>query len=112
MGTGTPPELTHYKLGEKAGEAAITLTKAQMPGHDHKALANATATSEQPNNCGWGNYSDKLPNSNSFASTKGNGAVMSAKAIGETGGDEAHNKMMPYQGMDYMICTRGEKSRL
>lgn len=106
VGAGTPAELTHYKLGETAGEVTVALIKAQMPGHSHRALASATAMSQQPSKCGWGNYSGKRPAPDCFASVKGDGAIMSAKAFGETGGDEAHNNMMPYQGMDYMICTR------
>jgi microcystin-dependent protein len=105
---GTPPELTHYKLGEKAGVASVKLTTDEMPAHNHKALANPESNSQIPKNCGWANYSRTRPAPNSFAKEKGDGAVMSAAAFGSTGDDEAHNNMMPYQAMEYMICTRGD----
>lgn len=111
VGAGTPMGLINYKLGEKAGEAVVTLARSEMPEHNHKALASATATSQQPKNCGWGNYSVVRPLPNSFVTEKGSGAAMSTEAFGNTGGNEAHNNMMPYQAMEFMICVHGVKPK-
>ncbi len=108
VSSGTPPELTPYKLGETAGQSEVKLTKDQIPQHNHRALANATCNSQQPNNCGWAVNSTLRPSSNSFAREKGDGAVMNASAFGLTGNDKAHNNMMPYQAMEFMICSRGD----
>ncbi|MDR6808600.1 microcystin-dependent protein [Dyadobacter sp. BE34] len=105
---GTPPGLSAYKLGEKAGEPSVKLTKEQIPTHNHKALVNPLCNSQQPNNCGWAVNSNTRPSSNSYAKEKGNGSVMGAGAIGITGNDEAHSNMMPYQAMEFMICSRGD----
>ena len=91
-----------------AGEASVKLTKEQIPKHNHKALVNALCNSQQPNNCGWAVNSNTRPSSNSYAKEKGNGSVMGASAIGITGNDEAHSNMMPYQAMEFMICSRGD----
>jgi len=37
---GTGPGLTNRIIGEKAGSESVTLTTAQMPGHQHQAMVN------------------------------------------------------------------------
>ena len=105
---GTPPALTHYELGEQAGEAAVKLTKAQMPAHNHIPTANEGVNNDKPNLSVWANDKSKRPAPNVFASKKGTGAPMHSEAIGWVGDDETHNNMMPYQVMEFMICANGE----
>ncbi len=100
------PNLTAYELGEKAGVETVSLTVSQMPGHSHAPLAAANASSQRPEGQVWANE-DRRPSIDGFATAKGTGVTMSAAALGEAGGDQPHNNMMPYLGIEYMICCLG-----
>lgn len=103
---GKPKDLTPYQPGDKAGEVSVKLTVAQMPSHYHPALANVNGNSQQPDGHVWANE-DRRPQVNDFASEIGNKVLMNPNAIGEEGGDESHNNMMPYQGIEFWIMTSG-----
>jgi microcystin-dependent protein len=54
----------------------------------------------------WAN-ADNRPPIACFANAKGVGTVMSPAAIGEVGGDQPHNNMMPYQAIRYLMSQSG-----
>nr|WP_295923223.1 tail fiber protein [uncultured Dyadobacter sp.] len=103
---GKSEDLTEYQLGEKAGEATVKLTVEQMSKHYHPALANTHGDKIRPDGQIWANE-DSRNRINCFAKEKGTAAIMNPAAIGESGGDQPHNNMMPYQAIQYMIVTSG-----
>lgn len=107
VNSGKPEGLSPYLIGDKVGEALVKLTTKEMPRHSHAALASTRGSTKQPDGQVWANE-DGRPPVNCFASRKGEGAVMNPAAIGESGGDEPHNNMMPYQTMEYRIAAGGE----
>lgn len=107
VNSGEPEGLSPYRMAEKGGEALVKLTPREMPRHSHAALANIRGNTKQPNGQVWANE-DGRPPINCFASQKGAGAIMNHAAIGESGGDESHNNMMPYQTMEYRIAAGGD----
>lgn len=104
---GKPEGLSPYRLGEKGGETMVKLTTDHMPRHNHAALASTRGNTTQPGGHVWANE-DRRPPVDGFASQKGEGAVMNPAALGEAGGDQPHNNMMPYLTLEYMIAAGGD----
>lgn len=98
--------LTEYQLGQAAGVTTVTLTPDQMPVHYHPAVATTTGNVQSPEGQVWAN-DDNRPPVKCFASQKGAGAPMNRTALGEKGGDQPHNNMMPFQAIQYLISLAG-----
>lgn len=92
-----------HTLGERGGEQSHTLSIAELPGHTH--LVNATnngATSAAPaNNLGYARSSTLMYGSPS------NLVSMSASAIGNIGGSQAHLNMQPFLTLSFCIALQG-----
>ena len=109
MGTGAGITVTQ---GELAGEANHTLLTTEIPAHTHVAYVNsADATQSVPTN----GVSIATPGTNasrSFSGTLGfNTATpnitLNPTSNGVTGGNQPHNNMQPYLGVNYIICLQG-----
>jgi microcystin-dependent protein len=93
--------------GQAIGEAAHTLSTAEMPAHVHSLIANSTPASQQDGNL-------PAPNKRVAASTAQNlyGSVTSLVAmntndIGFTGGSQPHENMQPYTTVMFCIALIG-----
>src|SRR2546430_6544479 len=101
---GQGPGITqNYQLGEKAGTEAITLTTNQLPSHTHPLVgATANATDPNPANDVLASstilklYAAEIPDAN-----------MAAAAIGNDGGSQPHENMMPYLVITFIISLFG-----
>jgi microcystin-dependent protein len=95
-----------YNLGERAGEAAHTLTVSELPAHFHgqpKAVTGASnqADKDDPTGNLWTNsgktmYTQSAPSGN-----------MSQAALGKVGGSQPHENMSPYLCVNFCICLTG-----
>lgn len=107
---GTGQDLSPYKPGTMAGQAAVALTVAQLPGHTHSpsgtVLLNATAgTLSSPgghylaessaNQYGEGVFGEMAPNI-----VKGVGA--------NVGENQPHENRQPFLVLNYIIALQGE----
>jgi len=93
---------TEYPLGQEGGTETVTLVSDQLPNHTHavNAQSEAGTTSSAANNY-WAAVPVDL-----YASTAANG-TMGASAIGITGGNMAHNNVMPYLAVNFIIALKG-----
>lgn len=116
VGTGVGPGLTPHLLGQSGGVETVTLSSNQIPSHTHDLYATTTpGTSNTPsstmaiatppnivittNNKPVNMYA--VPNANTMT------ALVPGSIGLAIGGGQAHNNMMPYLALSYLICTQG-----
>lgn len=115
VGAGYGAGLTPRNLGVKDGKESVTLTIAQLPIHDHKQIVSATTgTLNTPNNNVLtapasnvkmtGNVAGKPVNT--FAPNS-NTAIPLSNSVTVNGNGQAHDNMMPYITINYIICIEG-----
>jgi len=88
-------------LGQRAGEANVTLTIATLPAHTHLLLASSTSDASAP--------------SPSTAPGGGGAAVygappvpgMNTSIIGQAGQSQPHNNVQPFLALNICICVSG-----
>jgi len=110
VGTGTGPGLSTYTLGDKIGTESNTLSANNLPQHTHViAGAAKMLTTTVPANA-------PAPAGNYFANdgspkykTSGSGTMKPATvAVGLAAqGGVPVNNIMPYLGINYIICLTG-----
>lgn len=110
VNAGQGPGLSTYPQGAAVGSEGITLDLTQTPAHLHTITGTLPAFD--------GNADKVDPSKNFLASTvagqygEGAGTKTMAQGIikgnsGPSGGGQAHNNMMPYLAMNYIICLNG-----
>jgi microcystin-dependent protein len=102
MHPGNGPGLSPRNLGEVVGNAAETLTTAQMPAHNHVVTANG-ALANQPNPAN--NFLAR--GRNTFSTSLSNAAALGGSSIGLQGGGQSHNNRSPYLSMNFVIALQG-----
>jgi microcystin-dependent protein len=111
IGTGKGRGMTNRVLGEAGGEAAVTLTPANLPAHTHTLYGvNSAATSAVPGPSMMfanGAAGQILPY-NDLALANGSIGSFSDKSITPAGGaGTAHENRMPSLGIQYVMATQG-----
>ena len=96
-----------YDLGEASGDAAVTLTQAEVPPHTHALQADARPA----------DLNNPSPQNSLARSTPGfiykqpAGAAtpqaLSPGAVGSAGGGQPHNNVMPYLTLNFCIALQG-----
>jgi microcystin-dependent protein len=100
---GAGPGLTPRTPGETGGAAAVTLTTAQMPAHNHALMATAAPSTGTPSAA-----VGLAPASGaSIYRSGGNRVAMDAATVGVGGGGAAHNNMQPYLALNFIIALQG-----
>ena len=103
ISSGQGPGLSNYYLGQAGGEETVTLNMEQMPMHLHMAAASAEGgTSATPNGGVWAGSTAR---DSIYAATAD--TTMNPQAISTTGGNQPHNNMPPYLGVNYIIALEG-----
>jgi microcystin-dependent protein len=104
IGFGQSPGLSYYDQGEVGGTQAVTLLATETPSHGHTPMSVARPATQT------------VPGGNSFAEST-SGSVysasaspltpMSQSAISPFGGNQPHNNLMPYLGLNWIIALQG-----
>jgi microcystin-dependent protein len=99
---GQRPGGSSFNLGQTGGEKAHTLTIAEIPVHTHLVSGSSAAGS-------LGSPSGNLPavSSKPAYGTASPDVVMSPLAVGNAGGDQAHENMPPYLVLNFVIALEG-----
>ena len=111
---GNGPGLTPRVVGESRGEPTVTLVQPEMPQHSHTLNATtttgttATAAGSQLALATAGGGKGSVAQVANFHSSKTFGNTpMSPNAIGQAGGNQPHNNLMPYLGLNFCIALQG-----
>ena len=103
MAWGSGPGLTPRPLGARFGQEQVGLTAGQMPGHSHSLMANsmpATPT-EQPQGA------VVAAGEQMYTDVETSPVSMSPQALAQTGNSEAHDNMMPYLCVRFIVSLTG-----
>lgn len=112
IGAGTGPGLSTFREGQRGGRESVSITVPNLPAHNHTLSAsNSAGTSSSPVN----NFPAQsqvqverggaMLEVNAYQAT--GDAVMSASAIGNTGGGTPIQIRNPYLAINYIICLQG-----
>ncbi|MGD0568794.1 MAG: hypothetical protein ABSA78_10345 [Candidatus Sulfotelmatobacter sp.] len=83
----------------------MTLTTSQLPSHTHVALGSATGgPTGNPGNGTWGN--NAIQNDSFGPGTSANN-TMNGGCVGNTGGNQPHNNLLPFQVISFIIALYG-----
>lgn len=100
LGLGLSPAV----IGQIGGVETVTLTTAQMPGHNHAQFgSDQQQTTSSPKDavpCPTGNYFQPT-------NTVPPDLTLSAQAIGSTGGGQPHENRQPYLVVNFIIALQG-----
>lgn len=106
IGSGHGEGLSDYKIGDTGGAAEVTLSEVQLPPHHHTPHGSTTAQYVDANSTNvWANPFGR-PAPDAYATSKGTGITMNPNALDHAGGDKAHDNMMPYMVMNFVIVTK------
>ena len=102
MHMGTGPGLSTRQIGEMSGVETVTLTVQQIPIHTHPPLAvSGNGNQATPQNGVWAGaaasrYSSSAPN-----------LAMNNTLVGQAGGSQPHDNLMPYLTISFIISLFG-----
>jgi microcystin-dependent protein len=110
-GSGPGPGLQQWFIGETQGTSTVTLLLTQMAAHNHGFLASttqastATSSGNQLSNAFQGGLLSA--EQGLIYSTAAPAQSLAPNATGTTGGNQPHNNMMPYLGLNFCIALNG-----
>jgi microcystin-dependent protein len=92
-----------HTLGEKAGSTSVTVNIQQLPNHTHALNGTSNNSVNTPAN------TTVLGKSAPQAAYGGpaNLVAMNPQSIGNVGGSQPHNNMMPYLVLNFIIALQG-----
>lgn len=90
-----------FVLGQTGGVESVTLTNNQIPSHSHPPQAGSDGGSNSPLGNVWANWTG------SQFSDQSGPAQMNAAAMGVVGGNQAHDNMIPYLAVNFIISLFG-----
>jgi microcystin-dependent protein len=103
MHAGQGPGLSNRDLGETTGQAAVTLTSAEMPAHGHGLMGGASGLTPSPANAAMA----PPVTGASVYHLPGPTAAMAAESIGPSGSGVPHENRQPYLALTFCIAMQG-----
>lgn len=111
IGPGNGPGLSSRQLGAKGGVERVTLSASQMPSHNHGASGTIKVSErvgglDAPKNAVFSKTDGAKTYGNLRTNTTMANDILDVKTQ-NTGGSQAHENMMPYTAVNYIICLQG-----
>ncbi len=109
VGTGQGAGLTNRPLGQTGGAEAVTLTAAQAPAHNHAlnaSTAKSTTVTVGPTVTFATNADHTFYTKPSTKDPSKLGSL-AASTMSVSGGSGAHDNLMPYLSVSFIICRNG-----
>jgi len=106
MQAGQGPGLSLRDLGEIGGEPTVTLLQSEMPQHNHTAQGAAPGGVADPTNNAWGSGLKTAAPTYAAANAQTN-TNMNAAALSIAGGNQPHNNLQPFLGLNFIIALQG-----
>lgn len=97
---GTDPNGNSYFQGQSSGTETVTLTSQQMPQHSHAPQGSSNGGSSNPSGNTYGG-------GQALFSSAAPSITMSASTVGNAGGSQPHENMMPYLCLNFIIALEG-----
>lgn len=94
-----------YTLGQRGGEAAHTLSNAEMPQHNHILQGKSDAVST--NIPGSANFLGITAPNLVYSGQNQNFTGMNAASVSSIGGSQPHINMQPYLTLNFCIALQG-----
>lgn len=94
-----------YVLGQRGGEAAHTLTSAEMPAHNHTAVSRDFATATAPVSNVLGAKAGRF--GTNVYTPASNLTPLHPGSVDSAGGSQAHNNMQPFLTLSFVIALQG-----
>jgi len=88
-------------LGQQGGEAAHTLSLAEMPAHTHTAMAQPAVGAQLPP------VNAFLSQASNVYRTPDNLTPLLSATVNPVGGSQAHTNMQPYLTLSFCIALQG-----
>lgn len=105
MHQGNGPGLQPRPIGGSGGSTSVTLTTNELPAHNHMAACHASSDKDDPTG---GIWSSTPPRGGAIVyATDEPSTPMNVQALGVTGGNQGHNNMQPYLGLNFIIALQG-----
>lgn len=106
LAQGQGPGLSQRFLGESSGSDTITLLSAEMPIHPHTMMGSSdVADNSVPTNA---MVAKPLGRGNNLYKAATTPLVpLNQFALGQTGGNQPHNNLMPYLTLNFCIALQG-----
>lgn len=91
-----------HTLGEAAGSSSVTVNIQQLPTHLHglQASGNSASAAADPTNAFFAPV-------NAGYGQPTNLTTLSPQSVSSVGGSQAHNNMMPYLVLNFIIALQG-----
>lgn len=106
MQPGQGPGLSLHDLGESGGSETVTLLESEIPAHSHSM--NGQGSNANLNDPSGAVLARAFGGGNLYKQSAGaNLTPLSDQSIAPAGGDQPHNNMQPYLGMNYIIALEG-----
>jgi len=91
-----------FALGQTGGVESVTLTTSQIPSHSHVPQAQSNlGTVSSPSGAVWANSS-----LNEFSNSPP-AAAMNPAALGQSGGSQPHDNMLPFLCVNFIVSLFG-----
>ncbi len=114
MHAGSGPGLTSRTVGQKLGQATVTLSVANLPSHTHQLSAHAVVADTDIDVPAATTSLGAIPGSeagvffpNLYGADTGALVDMAVEALATTGGGAAHANRQPLQGLNFIIALTG-----